>query len=280
MSRGRKRFEFIPKTKIMKKKSINSLLSLTTAALAIIASFTAAAADWKLTLDENFDSPELNPKIWNVETGKRRDALNSPQAVDVRDGKLVITTFTDEAGVTHCGFVTSRKKFHVTQGKTVARCRFSVQPGTQVCFWAQSPTYGKSGDPAKAAEDGVEIDIMETTGLMKGAYQYALHRGSYKPGTHKSSNQKFPSIVGNEWHDYGVEWDDTGYRFTFDGKVVATNTNCPGSRVPEFLLFTSESTIKSWNGERPANGYGSKEKSNNKFEVEWVKAWERVPATK
>jgi hypothetical protein len=77
-----------------------------------------------------------------------------------------------------------------------------------------------------------------------------------------------------------VEWDDTSYRFTFDGKVVATNVTCPGSKVPEFLMFTSESTIKSWNGERPANGYGSKEKSNNKFEVEWVKAWERVPDAK
>ena len=66
--------------------------------------------------------------------------MNSPLAVDVKDGKLVITTHTDEKGVTHCGFVTSRKKFFVTQGKAVARCRFSVQPGTQVAFWAQSPT--------------------------------------------------------------------------------------------------------------------------------------------
>ena len=264
----------------MKNISINPLLSLATAVLTMTGSLAAGASDWKLTLDENFDGTELNPKIWNVETGKRRDALNSPLSVDVRDGKLVITTFTDEQGVTHCGFVTTRKKFFMTQGKTVARCRFSVQPGTQVCFWAQSPTYGESGDPAKAAEDGVEIDIMETTGLMAGAYQYALHRGSYKPGTHVSSNYKFSDIVGNEWHDYGVEWDDTGYRFTFDGKVVATNTNCPGSKVPEFLLFTSESTIKSWNGVRPANGYGPKEESINKFEIDWVKVWEHVPVAK
>ena len=244
-------------------------------------SFTAAASDWKLTLDENFDGTELNPNIWNIETGKRRDSLNSIDSVDIKDGKLVITTFTDEKGVTHCGFVTTRKKFFVTQGKTVARCRFVVQPGTQVCFWAQTPTFGKSGDPAKSAEDGVEIDIMETTGLMMGTYQYALHWGSYvKPKMIKSSNHKFPDTVGNEWHDYGVEWDDTGYRLTFDGKVVATDTKCPGSKAPEFLLFTSESTIKSWNGQRPANGYGPKEKSTNKFEVDWVKVWERMPVAK
>ena len=121
---------------------------------------------------------------------------------------------------------------------------------------------------------------METTGLMKGGYQYALHWGSYKPQIHKQSNRKFPTPVGNEWHDYGVEWDDTGYRFTLDGAVVATDEKCPGSKVPEFFLFTSESTIKSWNGERPKDGYRPKEKSTNTFEIDWLKVWERAPAAK
>lgn len=261
---------------------MNKIIPFCTAVLLLAPLSVARAAEpvWKLVLEETFDGPALNPKVWNVETGKRRDSMNSPRAVDVKDGKLVITTHTDESGVTYCGFVTSRKKFFVTQGKTVARCRFSVQPGTQVAFWAQSPTYGKSGDPAKAAEDGVEIDIMETTGLMKGGYQYALHWGSYKPGIHKSSNRKFPTPVGDQWHDYGVEWDDAGYRFTLDGKVVATDTKCPGSKAPEFLLFTSESNVKSWNGERPKQGYGSKEKSTNKFEIDWVKVWQPVSAAR
>lgn len=239
----------------------------------------ANAADtvWKQTLDESFNGPALDPKIWNIETGKRRDAMNSTEAVAIKDGKLVITTFTDDKGVTHCGFVTTRRKFFVTQGKAVARCRFTVQPGTQVAFWAQSPTYGKSGGSEKAADDGVEIDIMETTGLMRGGYQYALHWGPYRSPAKRASSMKFPEPVGGEWHDYGVEWDASGYRFTLDGKPVATDTKCPGSKVPEFLLLTSESNIKGWNGERPAAGYGSKAQSANRFEIDWVKAWERVP---
>lgn len=230
---------------------------------------------WKQTLDEQFNNATLNPAIWNIETGKRRDSLNSTESVDLKDGKLIITTFTDAKGVTHCGFVTTRRKFFVTQGKIIARCRFVVQPGTQVAFWAQSPTYGKSGDPLKAATDGVEIDVMETTGLMKGAYQYALHWGPYNTAAKRSSNKKFSEPVGLQWHDYGVEWDDDGYQFTLDGKAVATDKKCPGSQAPQFLLFTSESDIKSWNGERPKQGYGSKQTSNNRFEIDWVKAWER-----
>lgn len=241
----------------------------------------SAEPNFKLVLNEEFIGRELNPKIWTTETGKRRDSLNSPKAVDVKDGRLTITTWTDTDGTTYCGFVTTRKKFHLVAGKTEARLRFNVEPGTQVCFWAQSPTYGKSGLAAKAPEDGVEIDIMETTGMVKGSYYYALHWGPYKPASEKRvSNKHFPDPVGQDWHDYGVEWDATGYRFFFDGKIVATDTQCPGSLAPEFLLLTSESTVKSWNGERPKEGYGSKDKSRNKFEVEWVRAWERVPAAK
>lgn len=242
---------------------------------------------WRQTLDEQFEAPALDPKIWNIEKGERRDSMNSEEAVDLVDGKLVITTFTDDKGVTHCGFVTTRKKFFVTKGKAVARCRFTVQPGTQIAFWAQSPTYGKSGDPAKGATDGVEIDILESTGLMNGGYQYALHWGPYNTPQKRSSHKKFPDPVGGEWHEYGVEWheygvewDETGYRFSLDGKEVAKDAQCPGSLVPQFLLLTSESNIKGWNGERPAQGYGNKKASTNRFEIDWVKAWERVDKAK
>ena len=240
------------------------------------ASGCAAEPTLKLVLDDGFDGAELDAKTWNIENGKRRDSLNSPKAVDLKDGALKITTWTDVDGTTYWGFVTTRKKFALVQGKVEARCRFSVQHGTQIAFWSQSPTYGKSGTAAGAATDGVEMDILETTGLKKGGYQSVLHWGPYKHATEKkASSTQRPAPVGGEWHDYGVEWDDSGYRFTFDGKVVATDTGCPGSKAPQFLLLTSESTIKSWNGERPKAGYGLKSDSRNTFEIDWVKAWQR-----
>ena len=252
-------------------RALSGLYVLTIAA-------NSATADYKLVLEENFEGTSLNPKIWNIETGKRRDAVNSAEAVDVRNGKLVITTWTNPEGKTLCGFVTTRRKVEVVMGKLEARCRFNVLPGTQVAFWAQSQTYGKSGKATGAPMDGVEIDIMETTGVMKGEYQYALHWGPYGSPTEKRiSSKHFKNRVGGEWHTYGVEWDATGYRFSRDGQIVATDTTCPASRAPEFILLTSESNIKSWNGERPATGYGSKSQSTNLFEVDWVKAWERVP---
>ena len=247
-------------------------------ALLLFLGATALAAEptLKLVLEDGFDGAELDAKPWTIETGKRRDSLNSPKAVDVQDGVLKITTWTDADGTTYCGFVTTRKKLAVVQGKVEARCRFSVQPGTQIAFWSQSPTYGKSGTAAGAATDGVEMDILETTGLKKGGYQSVLHWGPYQHATEKkSSSTQHPASVGGKWHDYGVEWDDSGYRFSFDGKVVWTDAKCPGSKAPQFLLLTSESNIKGWNGERPKKGYGLKSASQNTFEIDWVKAWQR-----
>lgn len=235
-----------------------------------------AKGELRLVLDEAFDGTTLNAKVWNIETGKRRDALNSAEAVDLREGRLVITTWTDTDAVTRCGFVTTRNKVLIRMGKAVARCRFQVDPGTQVAFWAQSPTYARSGKAAGAAEDGVEIDIMETTGQMGGEYQYALHWGPYRvPAEKRISSRHFKTKVGGEWHEYGVEWDESGYRFLRDGAVVATDTTSPVTQAPQYLLLTSESNIKGWSGTRPDAGYGSKAVSRNTFEVDWVKAWTR-----
>lgn len=248
-------------------------------ALTLLMATSRGADSLRLVLEEDFVGDSLNRSVWNIETGKRRDALNCAEAVDIRGGRLVITTWTDGDGFTRCGFVTTRNKLLIRKGKAVARCRFNVEPGTQVAFWVQSPTYGRSNKAAGAAEDGVEIDIMETTGMMAGEYQYALHWGPYGSPTEKRiSSRHFREKTGPTWHDYGVEWDESGYRFTRDGAIVATDTTCPVSKAEEFILLTSESNAKGWSGTRPAAGYGPKASSRNTFEVDWVKAWTREPA--
>ena len=87
-------------------------------ALLLLLAASAGAADpaFQLVLDEGFDGAELDAKTWTIETGRRRDSLNSPKAVDLQDGVLKITTWTDVDGTTYCGFVTTRKKFSLVQG--------------------------------------------------------------------------------------------------------------------------------------------------------------------
>lgn len=238
----------------------------------------AEDAKFNLVLDEDFDAPELNTAIWNIETMKRGDAKNSPQSVDIIDGILTLTTFTNESGQMYSGFVTTRKRLLVSQGKIEARVRFSPQPGTQCAIWANSAGMGNAtaNDPDSVNRDGVEIDIMESHGKMAGGYQYATHWGGYEKAQ-RSHGLKFPAKVGDTWHVYGCEWDSTGYRFLFDGKVVATENQCPPTSAPLYLIISMEAKrTNGWAGEIPKEGYGSKETSKNKLEVDWVKVWERA----
>ena len=47
-----------------------------------------------------------------------------------------------------------------------------------------------------------------------------------------------------------------------------------------FVTLCVAGEIKAWNGQRPKEGYGSQQASTNEFEIDWVKAWERVPSNK
>ena len=60
--------------------------------LVTTAAFGADDLKFKLVLDENFEGSSLNEKIWNIETGDRKDAVNSEKSVDIKNGQLTITT--------------------------------------------------------------------------------------------------------------------------------------------------------------------------------------------
>ncbi len=234
-----------------------------------------AGPQLRLVLDDEFQGERLNDKYWTSESGPRKGAVNSPASVDVTDGVLRITTWTDESGATICGFVTTKAKVSIRRGRTEIRCRYRIKEGTQAAFWLTSDTYGKSGTAKGAVADGVEIDIMETHGLMRGAFQNALHWGPYRhPTEAKAISFQHPTKHnGQYWQKYGVDFSDGTYRFTHNGRTIWNERSAPLTTAPQYLLLTSESNPSGWSGKRPEHGYGKKVESQNILEVDWVKAW-------
>ncbi len=135
-------------------------------------------------------------------------------------GKLKESMFTHKFGYYEC------------------RCRLQQKPGWRTAFWIQSPIIGASLDPAYT---GTEIDVME----------------SFKPGQVKAHNaftggygqdmqrlyvggipEGFPT---DDFHYFGVLWDETGYTFYIDGvedgKIEGFVSKCP-----EFVLISTEVT--------------------------------------
>lgn len=248
----------------------------------------ADASTWRLAWRDEFDGTALDKTKWAADSEARRGAQNTPDAVTVRDGVMKITTFTENGK--HCtGYLLSAGKYETTYGYFEARIRFHTTPGQWGAFWLAPRTLGKPlGDVARA---GVEVDIVEhraVYGVGAGAgndasnlQAMALHWDGYGEH-HKSTGHGGgpapgePSLQGH-WHTYAVLWTPERYVFFLDGKEQ-WRTDAAVSQCPEYILLTCEVQDKGWAGAVPEGGFGSREESKTKMEVDWVRVWQKPPA--
>jgi beta-glucanase (GH16 family) len=239
-------------------------------------------AGYRLVWRDEFDGTALDAARWRALSDVRRDAVNAPEAVGLRGGALVITTYT-EAGVHRTGFVTSEGSFGFTYGYVEARIRLFGAPGSWCAFWLNSPTNGVPlDDPATAGteidmlehrltdQDGVDVSNVNAMNVNWNGYG-ADHQ--FRQRTVSGS----PPLQGN-WHTYGVLWTPTGYTFYLDGTPVWTpSAEVPVSRRSEFIHLTCEVENRSWAGFVPVGGYGSRDASTARMEVDWVRVWQQAP---
>jgi len=234
----------------------------------------AQDANYKLVLEENFDGNKLDSEIWEVRSGAKQRGSFTDEAVELKDGLLTITTWTDNK-VDFSGSIKMRKAkyFDFRQGKVEGRLRFNPTKGVTAVF-------GNDTDEDATKEKQVKIDIFVSFGYEKGgAYMTGVTWNTPgKPAEKKELNQRNLTSVGKFWHTYGVEWDSAGYRFTMDGKLRMTVKSSDGIDARRGIELASPLAA----GESAASrvGYGSKEKSKAIYEVDWVKAWKYVPPTK
>jgi beta-glucanase (GH16 family) len=236
---------------------------------------------YRLVWEDNFDGDRLDPSKWTPETSLRRGHPTTTDAITVKDGMLSIATYSE--GGKHCtGFLTTKGKFETTYGYFEAKIRFRSSPGQWGAFWLHSPTIGRPiGDPAKA---GTEIDIVEHRARdqrgndVSNLLAMNLHWDGYKPKIHQHVGQSIPLPPGpaslqGHWHTYALLWTTQTYRFYLDGKEQ-WHTDKAVSRRSQFLLLTCEIEDRSWAGNIPDGGYGSREKSQTRMDVDWVRVWQ------
>jgi beta-glucanase (GH16 family) len=242
----------------------------------------APVAGYELLWSDEFEGNAVDLSRWRVASGPRRDAVNSPDAVAVRDGQLHLITST-QGGVHHTGYLDTDGTFDATYGYFEARIRFRGAPGQWCAFWLLSPTIGVPlGDPARA---GAEIDVVEHRVVDDGGWQLkdyvqmTLNWDGYGP--EKKSAEKVSLAPGGapvqgEWHTYAVLWTDTAYTFYMDGVPLWTTSQAL-SRRSEWVQLTCEVLDASWAGSIPAGGYGPPATSTTGMDVDWVRVWRRAP---
>lgn len=260
-------------------KSYRALLPLACGAvlLAALAAPAAPPDGYRLAWSDEFDGTALDTNKWeHRHPGKRRDAINSAEAVSVGGGQLTIATWT-AGGKHHTGMIATHGRFERTVGYWEARIRFDDSPGEWSAFWIHSDRMGRPvGDPASA---GMELDVVEHRVRDKGGkdisdtIQHNVHWDGYGRD-HKSKGFTTPALgLGRGFHTYGLEWTEKEYRFYVDDKLTWTAPT-PVSRHPQFILLSSEIEDKGWAGNIPDGGYGSRESSKTRMVVDYVRYYE------
>jgi beta-glucanase (GH16 family) len=235
---------------------------------------------YQLAWEDAFGGTALDLHRWSPQVGPRRDYRMTPDAAQVKDGLLTITTYTQD-GTHRSAFLTTEGLFEAVYGYFEARIRFLDAPGEWCAFWLFSPTNGDpQGDPATA---GVEIDVVEHRVTDQGGWtalkdMVALNLNWDGYGASMKNQQRVTALPGNApvqgaWHTYGVLWTESAYVFYVDGAQVWSSSG-PISRRAEAIQLTCEVQDRSWAGNVPPGGFGSRAASTTGMQVDWVRVWQ------
>ena len=219
--------------------------------------------DWELVWHDEFDGTELDRTKWDYrlsmmgtwhpgwgEEGVRLDGnSNAVFTVYEKDGMICssqlqtghnyMDAVVDRAAYAGHRFVWplgqfKEHKYLKKYGYFECRCKLQKMDGWWSAFWLQSPTIGTSPEPEKT---GVEIDIMESFWPGKTS-KHACHYKGYG-SDHGGVVVGEGKEVGDDYHVYGVLWDDNGYTFYIDG-VEDGHADGPVSQTPQFILISTE----------------------------------------
>jgi beta-glucanase (GH16 family) len=161
----------------------------------------------------------------------------------------------------------ARAKFAHRYGYYEARVKLQKCPFWWSAFWTQSPTIGASANPEYA---GVESDIMEC--FLDGNLTSGNIYNGYGKQFSADARVYYPYVPDEEFHRFGMEWNEDGYVFYFDGKETARSSG-PVSRVEQFILLSTE--IKGYRGGRCKTEW-TEEELNDTFVCDYVRVFDAV----
>ncbi len=220
--------------------------------------------EWELVWADEFDGTEIDNTKWDYRTsmmGKKHPAWveegvhldgksNAVFTLIEREGRPVSAqlqtgyNFMDEPvvatkfGSDHLQWNIGKlkeSKFLHSYGYYECRCRLQQKPGWWSAFWIQSPIIGASLD---SEYTGTELDIMESFEPGKIVAHNAF-TGGYGLDMKRCMVGGNITLDKEEYHYFGLLWDETGYTFYIDGKEDGKITGNL-SACPEFILISTE----------------------------------------
>ena len=248
----------------------------------LIAAFPASAGTpptgrWEPIVEmwDEFNGAQLDPKKWhdhNPYYPGNKPGIFMPHNVKQGNGELSLYTRMEEVPAAPPGyhsFTTAaiRSKNLVKYGYFEARAKVMKSKSFSAFFlyrWTETATF--------------EIDIFEISGASPGR-ETSLHTNVHvyrglagqENDQNTSTNPKIwktATPLADDYHLYGLEWDEKEIKWYFDGKIIRTMSNTDFHTPMDVNLDTE--TWPNWAGlperhELPAA-----------FKVDYFRAWRKV----
>ncbi len=207
--------------------------------------------NYTLVWADEFEAATLNGNNWGFDLGygdngwgndEWQQYTNAPENVRLEDGNLVLSAVWDSInypvpgkrdGSVTSARINTKNKFSFKFGKAEARIKAPTGNGMWPAFWM----LGKNHDSAGWPQCG-EIDIMELSPLLHGDQTTlcTLHWWDEDSSSHRSygTRKRLSAPLSNDYHVYGVEWDEQRIVGKIDGMPYFVKVIDPGS-MDEFL---------------------------------------------
>lgn len=193
---------------------------------------TAAAKDWKLVWQDEFDGESLDYSKWEIEVnafggGNQELQIYTDRRENVRveGGRLILEARRDNHGIQgtvreySSGRIRSKHRGDWKYGRFEIRAKMPAGAGLWPAAWLL-PTEEKYGGWAASGE----IDIIEYKGQEPNQVWGTLHYGGHWPDNRHSGTQ-FKLTEGSfasDFHTFALEWEEGEIRWYVDGQLYQT----------------------------------------------------------
>lgn len=189
---------------------------------------TGFGQSWELKWSDEFDGPQLDQSVWNIEVNDLGGYNNElqyytsrPENIRIENGELILEARKENyinreytsARINSAG----KKSFRY--GKMEARLKLPYGNGMWPAFWML-------GDVGQWPASG-EIDIMELVGGNKCGYECGDNKSHgymwYTDANNqdRSSGTMAPLLAtgkyADDYHTFSIEWDETSIKWFIDG---------------------------------------------------------------
>ncbi len=221
----------------------------------------SAASGWKVVWSDEFNgaagtSPDAAKWGYDLGGGWGNQELetytgSTNNVYQDGNGNLVIQAMRPSGNAYTSARIKTQDKFSFTYGRVEARIRIPYGQGLWPAFWMLGADITTSGWPACG-----EVDIMENIGKEPTKIHGTVHGPGYSGGNGIGGPDTLPggAKFADDFHVYGMEWNETSVNFYVDGLKYFSvgNTQIPAGTKwvyqHPFFLILNVAVGGSWPG--------------------------------